>query len=192
MDSFSLYLQEGFLHITDLKGLDHILFIAAICLSLQFSDFKKIIFAVTSFTIGHSLSLALSIYDQILVPGKIIEWLIPVTIILSLLFNLKKENPKDQSILSKTIIIGLFGIIHGMGFSNFLKSMMGLEENILLPLLAFNTGLEIGQLLIVIFILFLNFTIVGLLKTNQRRWVLSGSAFILIISLWLCIERWPF
>lgn len=192
MDSFSLYLQEGFLHITDLKGLDHILFIAAICLSLQFSDFKKIILTVTSFTIGHSLSLAMSIYDQILVPGKMIEWLIPVTILLSLLFNLKKENQKDQSIHRKTIIIGLFGIIHGMGFSNFLKSMMGLEENILLPLLAFNTGLEIGQLLIVIFILFLNFTIVGLLKTNQRRWVLSGSAFILIISLWLCIDRWPF
>lgn len=192
MDSFSLYLQEGFLHITDLKGLDHILFIAAICLSLQFSDFRKIIFAVTSFTIGHSLSLALSIYDQIIIPGNIIEWLIPVTILLSLFFNIKKEKQKDQFILRKTIIIGIFGIIHGMGFSNYLKSMMGLEENILLPLLAFNAGLELGQLIIVVFVLLLNFTIVRLFKTNQRKWVLLGSGIILMISVWLCIERWPF
>jgi hypothetical protein len=79
-----------------------------------------------------------------------------------------------------------------MGFSNYLKSMMGLEENILLPLLAFNAGLELGQLIIVVFVLLLNFTIVRLFKTNQRKWVLLGSGIILMISVWLCIERWPF
>jgi hypothetical protein len=192
MDSFGIYFQEGFFHITDLKGIDHILFIAAVCLTLDITDLKKIIFAVTSFTIGHSLSLALSIYNYILIPSAIIEWLIPITIMLTIPLSTGTKLLAENSLIKKTIIVGLFGIIHGIGFSNYLKTMMGTEENILLPLFAFNTGLEIGQLMIVAFILFLNFTIIRILKTNQRSWVLFGGGMIFGMASWMCLERWPF
>ena len=192
MDPFGIYFQEGFFHITDLKGIDHILFIAAICLTLDITDLKKIFFAVTSFTIGHSLSLALSIYHLILIPSDFIEWLIPVTIMLAIPLSIGTKNYAGGSLVKKTIIIGLFGIIHGLGFSNYLKTMMGTEENILLPLFAFNTGLEIGQLMIVAFILFLNFTIIRIIKTNQRNWVLFGGGLIFGMASWMCFERWPF
>ncbi len=192
MDPFGIYFQEGFFHITDLKGIDHILFIAAICLTLDITDLKKIFFAVTSFTIGHSLSLALSIYHLILIPSDIIEWLIPVTIMLAIPLSIGTKNYAGGSLVQKTIIIGLFGIIHGLGFSNYLKTMMGTEANILLPLFAFNTGLEIGQLMIVAFILFLNFTIIRIFKTNQRNWVLFGGGLIFGMASWMCFERWPF
>jgi hypothetical protein len=192
MDPFGIYFQEGFFNITDLKGIDHILFIAAICLTLDITDLKKIFFAVTSFTIGHSLSLALSIYHLILIPSDIIEWLIPVTIMLAIPLSIGTKNYAGGSLVQKTIIIGLFGIIHGLGFSNYLKTMMGTEANILLPLFAFNTGLEIGQLMIVAFILFLNFTIIRIFKTNQRNWVLFGGGLIFGMASWMCFERWPF
>ena len=192
MDPFGIYFQEGFFHITDLKGIDHILFIAAICLTLDITDLKKIFFAVTSFTIGHSLSLALSIYHLILIPSDIIEWLIPFTIMLAIPLSIGTKNYAGGSLVQKTIIIGLFGIIHGLGFSNYLKTMMGTEENILLPLFAFNTGLEIGQLMIVAFILFLNFTIIRIFKTNQLNWVLFGGGLIFGMASWMCFERWPF
>jgi hypothetical protein len=192
MDSFAIYFQEGFFHITDLKGIDHILFIAAACLTLNINDLKKIIFTVTSFTIGHSLSLVLSIYDLIFISSKIIEWLIPITIMLAIPLGSSTKNYAENSLLKKTVIIGLFGIVHGVGFSNYLKAMMGIEENILLPLFAFNIGLEIGQLIIVAFVLFLNFTVIRIFKTNQHNWVLFGGGIIFGLACRMCIERWPF
>ena len=192
MDSFLFYLKEGFLHITDLNGVDHILFIASVCLSFQINDFRKIIYAVTFFTAGHSVSLALSISNQLLLPSNVIEWLIPTTILISVGMNFKKGSQNKNVFLRKNMLIGLFGIIHGMGFSNYLKNMMGTEENILLPLLAFNTGLEIGQLMIVAFILLLNFTANRVLKISQPAWIHFGNGFIFGLATLLCTERWPF
>jgi len=192
MNSFGIYLQEGFFHITDFKGIDHILFIAAICMPLNITDFKKIILAVTSFTIGHSLSLALSIYDYILIPSNLVEWLIPVTIMMAVSFNSYSGFSAGGSLIKSIAVIGLFGIIHGIGFSNYLKAMMGTEENILLPLFAFNAGLEIGQLIIVAFILFLTFILSRIFKTNQQSRMLFGGGMIFGMATWMCFERWPF
>ena len=192
MDSFLFYLKEGFLHITDLKGVDHILFIASVCLAFETTDFRRIIYAVTFFTVGHSVSLALSVSNQLLLPSHVIEWLIPTTILISVVMNFKKGSQNKDVLLRKNMLIGLFGIIHGMGFSNYLKNMMGTEENILLPLFSFNTGLEIGQLMIVAFILLLNFTANRVFKISQPAWILYGSGFISGLAILLCTERWPF
>lgn len=192
MDSFLFYLREGIFHISDLNGIDHLLFIAAICIPLQFSDYRKIFFSVTAFTIGHMLSLVLSTYELIQAGSLLIEWLIPCTIVISALINiLHKSNTSPRTPIT-LLLIGLFGIIHGLGFSNYLKSMLGKEETLLLPLLGFNTGLEIGQLMIVAGLLLLNFAILHFTKTKQREWVLFASGGIFGLAMQMAIERWPF
>ena len=134
----------------DMNGSDHMLFILALVIRYMASDWKKILLLVTSFTIGHSITLALSTLDWIYFPMYIIELLIPITILLTALSNL---FVKDFSYAAKYHIIYylalFFGLIHGLGFSNYLKSLLGKEESILLPLFSFNLGLELGQLLIV-------------------------------------------
>src|SRR5262249_54497358 len=147
--------QEGIHHITDLRGYDHILFVAALCLPYLLKDWRKVLILVTAFTIGHSLTLALSVYHKILVPTRWIEFLIPITILLTAAENLRVKNFDFKHSNLRYASALVFGLIHGMGFSNYLRSMMGKEENILTQLLAFNIGLEVGQISIVLVVLFL-------------------------------------
>lgn len=187
MNDFWFYLREGLYHITDLHGYDHILFIAALCLPYQLGDWKKLLVLITAFTLGHSLTLALSIYDKIIIPGKWIEFLIPLTIIIAALNNLKEPARKHHSRLY--IMALFFGCIHGMGFSNFLRSMMGKGQSIITELLAFNIGLEIGQLIIVVIIYIVTFIFIEILKIKLRDWRLFISGGIFFVSLIMALER---
>lgn len=190
MNDFLFYFREGIYHITDIRGYDHILFVVALCLPYMIEDWRKILVLVTAFTIGHSATLALSIYNKILVPSVWIEFLIPVTIVITALENLtvrkfdfRKSNIRYASAL-------LFGLIHGMGFSNYLRSMMGKQESIWGQLLAFNIGLEIGQLFIVAIVLLLAFVFVTLLKIPRREWLLFISGGIFAIALLMAANRY--
>lgn len=192
MGDFGFYLREGFYHITDWKGYDHILFVMALCLPYVAKDWKKIVVLVTAFTIGHSVTLALSVFDAILISSKWIEFLIPVTILLTSLGNLLKQNTTNQQPKLRFAAALLFGLIHGLGFSNYLKSMLGKSETIVAQLLAFNVGLELGQLLIVLFVLLLAFLFIQVLNVLRRDWLLFVTGGIAALSLVMALDRLPF
>ena len=186
MSLFELYLRLGFKHIIDINGYDHIVFILALCAAYNFTQFRKILILITAFTIGHSVTLALSTLKLVLIRADIIEFLIPVTILFTATSNLFVSNKrKTQFIYSLTLF---FGLIHGLGFSNYLKELLGKESSIVTPLLAFNLGLEIGQILIVTIQLLILFLAINLFKMNHKHWRIfisgaaAGIATILIIE----------
>ena len=189
MNDFLFYFREGIYHITDLRGYDHILFVAALCLPYLLKDWRRILVLITAFTIGHSATLALSIYNKILVPSSWIEFLIPVTIVITAVeniavrqFDFKKMNMRYASAM-------IFGLIHGMGFSNYLRSMIGKDESIFAQLLAFNIGLEIGQFLIVLVVMLVAFIFVNILKAPRREWLLFISGGIFAIAVSMAVDR---
>ncbi len=192
MGDFGFYLREGFYHITDWKGYDHILFVMALCLPYFLKDWKQVLILITAFTIGHSITLALSVFNKILIPSTWIEFLIPITIILTALENLFRNNLQPKHVKLRYVAALLFGLIHGLGFSNYLRSMMGKSENIITQLLAFNIGLELGQLLIVLAVLIISFIFIRLLNIKQREWTVFVSGSIFGISFIMALERLPF
>lgn len=192
MGDFGFYLREGFYHITDWKGYDHILFVMALCLPYFLKDWKQVLVLITAFTIGHSVTLALSVFNKILIPSTWIEFLIPITIIITALENLFRNNTQPKHVRFRYVSALLFGLIHGLGFSNYLRSMMGKSENIITQLLAFNIGLELGQLLIVLAVLMVSFIFVRLLNMKQREWTVFISGGIFGISFIMALERLPF
>ncbi|RXK57705.1 HupE/UreJ family protein [Lacibacter luteus] len=192
MEDFGFYLREGFYHITDWKGYDHILFIMALCLPYFAKDWKKILVLVTAFTIGHSVTLALSVFDAILISSKWIEFLIPVTILLTSLGNILQKKETVHQPKLRYIAALLFGCIHGLGFSNYLKSMLGKSETIVTQLLAFNLGLEIGQLLIVAAVLLVAFVFIQVFNVLRREWMLFVTGGIAALSLVMALDRIPF
>lgn len=190
MQNFNIYFGLGCQHILDWQGYDHILFIVALCGIYQLADWRKILVLVTAFTIGHTVTLALSVFDKIIINSNWIEFLIPVTIVITSLTNiLRKQNP-NQSLFGYTFPL-FFGLIHGMGFSNYLKSLLGQSENIVLQLFAFNLGLEFGQIVIVLTVLLTSYFFVNKLKVKPREWNLFLSSAIFGISLIMAIERFP-
>ena len=193
MNDFGLYLEIGFQHISDWRGIDHILFLAALCLRYQFSDWKKLLVLVTAFTIGHSITLALSVLSFIDVSGNWIEFLIPVTILITAVSNIFVKKFNFSTRFPAIYFFALFfGCVHGLGFSNYLKSMLGNSSGVLPRLLAFNLGLEIGQLLIVLIILVISLVTVHLFRCNRREYILYFSGAISALALQMAFERASF
>lgn len=186
---FKVYLELGFDHIADLNGYDHILFIIALCAVFSISDWKKILILVTAFTIGHSITLALSALHIINVSSYLIELLIPVTILLTALQNFWYKPSATRKWNINYFLALFFGFIHGMGFSNYFRSLLGKEADILLPLFSFNLGVEIGQLCIVACILLINFVIVKLGKVKQQYWNYTVSLVGVVLALKMILER---
>ncbi len=193
MNDFGLYFSLGRNHIADWQGIDHILFIAALCIRYQLANWRKILVLVTAFTIGHSITLALSVLNLVHYSSKWIEFLIPVTILITAFSNVFVKKFTFKSKFPFIYFMALFfGLIHGLGFSNYLKSLLGKDNNILLQLFAFNIGLEAGQLLIVTGILLFSFIVVGLLKVNRREYILYSSGGIFALAIQMILQRWPF
>jgi len=192
MDQFLVYFETGFQHIADLKGIDHILFVMALCIRYQFTDWKKLLILITAFTIGHSITLALSVFDMVNYSVAWIEFLIPVTIVITAISNVFVTKFTFKSRFPVIYFFALFfGLIHGLGFSNYLKSMLGKDESIFSQLLAFNLGLEAGQIIIVLAILFISFIFVQLLKWNRREFLLFISGGVFAVALLMALERLP-
>ncbi len=193
MSDFATYLQLGFQHITDLNGYDHILFVVALCAIYRLRDWRRVLLLVTAFTVGHSITLALATLKLFSYRTDFVEFLIPVTILATAVANffykepvgrLQKPAPSTTPRLRYAMAL-LFGLIHGLGFSNYLRSLLGREASIVQPLLAFNVGLEVGQLLIVAVLLGLTFLVVDLGKAKPHDWklILSGAVAGIAITL---------
>jgi hypothetical protein len=193
MNDFRLYFEIGFRHIADLRGIDHILFVMALCLRYQFADWKKILVLVTAFTIGHSITLALSVFNVLQYSVEWIEFLIPVTILITAVSNVFVKKFSFSSRFPAIYFFALFfGLIHGLGFSSYLKSLLGTDHSVVMQLLAFNLGLEAGQILIVTAVLLISFIFVSLFRCNRREYLLYLSGGIFAVALQMALERIPF
>ncbi len=187
MSTFSLYFNLGLTHILDILGYDHILFVVALCALYMLRDWRKVLILITAFTIGHSITLALATLNIIRVNVSLIEFLIPVTIFITAVSNiLRGQKSSSPSKVQLNYAYALFfGLIHGMGFSNYLRSLLGKEEDITAPLLAFNLGLELGQIVIVAIVLVTASIFVSILNVARRDWKLVVSSAVAGIALTL-------
>lgn len=192
MQDFLFYLKLGWEHIISLDALDHQLFVLALIAVYSYKDLKKILILVTAFTIGHSITLALSILDIVRVPSNWVEFLIPLTIVLTALDNIIMKNKKQALDKTNYYLALFFGLIHGMGFANTARVMIAKSQSIAIPLLGFNIGLEVGQIVIVCAILILLFIALTLFKINRKDWILFISSGVFALALKMTIERIPF
>lgn len=191
MSEFRLYFDLGQEHILDSDGYDHILFVVALCVLYAIRDWKQVLVLVTAFTVGHSITLALATLEIITIDAEIIEFLIPVTILLTAVSNIlqKSESVGGRRMQLNYAYAVFFGLIHGMGFSNYLKSILGREERIFTQLLAFNLGLEVGQIFIVAVLLVLGFVFVDIFDVNRRDWKLVISSAVAGIAIILVKDK---
>jgi hypothetical protein len=192
MQDFWLYFTLGFEHIADLAGYDHIIFVLALFLRYTFDDWKRIVVLITAFTVGHSITLALSTLNYINVSAEWIEFLIPLTIVITAISNIRQKEFRFRTRFPPIYFLALFfGLIHGLGFSNYLKSLLGRDTNIIPQLLAFNLGLEVGQLLIVALVLIVSLICIRFLNFQRREYLLYGSGAVFGIALLMALERFP-
>ena len=192
MQDFMLYLKLGWEHIVSLDALDHQLFVLVLMAVFVFKDWKKILWVVTAFTIGHSITLVLSAFDILRAPAKWVEFLIPLTIVITALDNILMRN-KPQNLMQMNYFFALFfGLIHGMGFANTARMMMSKEQSIFVPLLGFNIGLEVGQIAVVVVIMILHFVMLTLFRVNKKEWVMFVSSAVFALALKMALERIPF
>lgn len=189
---FKDYFGIGWEHILAWGAWDHLLFIMALGVIYTFKEWKQVLILITAFTIGHSITLALAAFNVIRYSSAWIEFLIPVTIVLTGISNafIKKYSFKTIQI-NYYLALG-FGLIHGMGFANGLKSLLGKETNITLPLLGFNLGLEAGQIVAVAVLLLFTVLLVQVLRINRREYVLFMSGGTAIAALIMAMDRLPF
>ena len=203
MQDFTFYFKLGWQHIISWDALDHILFVLALSAIYLLGNWKQVLVLVTAFTIGHSLTLALSVYNIVKVNDKLVEFLIPCTIAATAIFNFMQRDFTARSLRLNYFLALFFGLIHGLGFANTIRFMLAKDQSIGWSLFAFNIGLEVGQVVVVTVILLMSFLIVRKfsfvikqfhfnynVKRNWWVWGLSTLAF--CIALNMMIERWIF
>ena len=192
MSDFWIYFQIGLKHVLDINAYDHVLFLIALAVPFSFKDWKRILLLVSLFTIGHTMALILSVFGIIAIKVSVVELLIPITILITALFNLftaGKSNKKESVNLIFFIVL-FFGIVHGLGFSNYFKSILGgTATSKLLPLGEFALGIEAAQLVVVFVVLILSYIMQTIFRFSKRDWTLVMSAFIIGVVLPMIIEN---
>lgn len=195
MSDFQLYFEMGLYHVLDINAYDHILFLIALTVPYNFKDWKNVLLLASLFTIGHTVSLILSVMEVVTVNPVIIEFLIPITILITALYNIikwgKRSLSKQNSINFAAVTTLLFGIIHGLGFSNYFKLVIGEAEDKLVPLLEFALGIEASQVIIVMAVL-IGAQVLQFFRLNKRDWILLTSAFVVgvVVPMIIGSEIW--
>ncbi len=195
---FSVYLRLGFGHIADLGAYDHILFIVALSAGYALVHWRQLLILVTAFTVGHSVTLALATLGLVTINSALVEFLIPLTILLTGVFTLIETGTSPEHLelpgQAQRVKYGLalvFGLIHGLGFSTFLRAVLGEEESITLPLFAFNVGLEVGQIVILACILGISYVVTDWMRLRRTRWTIILSTATSLAALVLLAGRTP-
>lgn len=192
MQDFIFYLKLGWEHIISLDALDHQLFVLVLVAVYSFSDWKKILVLVTAFTIGHSITLALSTLDIIRISSDWVEFLIPLTIVITAFDNIIFKGNQSKLMRINYFLALFFGMIHGMGFANTARMMLAKEQNLFTPLLGFNIGLELGQIVVVIAFLMLLFVVIKIFRVHKKDWIMFISSGVFALALKMTLERLPF
>ncbi len=190
MQNFTFYFKFGWQHILSWFAVDHLLFVLALCAIYLIENWKQVLVLVTAFTIGHSITLALSVYNVIKISDNIVELLIPITILATAIFNFFQKEFTVKSLRLNYFLALFFGLIHGLGFANTIRFIMTDDESIGFNLFSFNVGVEAGQIVVVLFILLLSYLIVNTLKLQRRWWVWILSSITIVVALKMINERW--
>jgi hypothetical protein len=191
MSDFWIYFQIGLKHVLDIHAYDHVMFLMALTIPYAFKDWKRILLLVTVFTVGHTLALLLSVYGIITIKVNIVEFLIPITILITAFFNFftAGKSSKTESINLVFFITLFFGIIHGLGFSNYFKTILGgSPSSKLLPLGEFALGIEAAQIIVVFVVLIISYIVQTIFRFSKRDWTLAMSAFIIGVVIPMVIE----
>ena len=209
---FTVYLELGFEHLLDLRGYDHILFLAGLCAAYSLRRWRELLVLVTAFTIGHSVSLALATLRLVEVNTSLVEFLIPVTIVATAVINLATlggarvpsehagaraaagplKHAARAARHARYAAALAFGLVHGLGFSSFLRLVLGDERNILVPLLSFNIGLELAQIVVAGAMVGAALVITRALPVSEKAWNVVVSAAAGVTAAWMAAQRWPF
>lgn len=192
MSSFWLYFKVGLDHVLDIHAYDHVMFLIALVVPYTFKDWKRVFLLVSLFTIGHSLSLILSVFGAVAIKANYVEFLIPITILITAVFHLftAGKSSKNESVSFIAIVTLFFGIIHGLGFSNYFNSILpGKALDKLLPLLEFALGIEAAQIIVVFLVLILAYVVQTFFRFSKRDWALVMSAFIIGLVVPMLIEN---
>ncbi len=181
MDNFIFFLKQGLFHVLDWNAYDHILFLIALAVVYDFKNWKKVLWLITLFTIGHTLTLILAVYKVVYVNSNWIEFLIPVTIIITALGNIifAKSSTKNTKTNINLIFALFFGLIHGLGFSGYFNMLVGSTNSKFIPLLEFALGIELAQIIIVFVILILGFIFQSIFRFSKRDWILIISSIVI-------------
>ncbi len=195
MSDFLIYFQLGLKHVLDIHAYDHVLFLIALSVPFSFNDWKRILLLVTVFTIGHTTALFLSVFGIIAVKVNVVELLIPITILITAFYNLftAGKASKNDGVNLVFIITLFFGIVHGLGFSNYFKTILGGSTvSKLLPMCEFALGIEAAQIVVVIVVLILSYIVQTVFRFSKRDWALVMSAFIIgvVIPMIIGNEIW--
>ena len=192
MSDFWLYFKLGLEHVLDWNAYDHILFLIALTAAYSFVSWKRLLLLVSLFTVGHSISLLLANYEIVSVSSSVIEFLIPLTILIAAVFNLfKARKRKRKDTLGVIFLITVFfGLIHGFGFAAYYKMIN--SDGGILPLLEFALGVEISQIIIVFIVLLIAFVFQSIFRFNKRDWVLVVSSIVIGMVIPMLIENWFF
>jgi hypothetical protein len=191
MSDFWIYLSIGLKHVLNIHAYDHVLFLLALTVPYEFKSWKRILILVSLFTLGHTLALILSVFNIVTIKVAIVEFLIPITILIAALFNIFSagKSSKKDNITFIAIVTVFFGIIHGLGFSNYFNSILsGKPTDKLLPLFEFALGIEAAQIIVVIFSLLLAYVVQNLFKFSKRDWTLTISAFVVGVVIPMIIQ----
>lgn len=191
MSEFWIYFEKGLRHVLNPFAYDHILFLIALTVPYAFKDWKRLLLLVTIFTVGHTLALLLSVFGVIIIQGNLVDFLIPVTILIVAFFNLftAGKSSKNESISVVVFITLFFGIIHGLGFANYFKTIVGgSPQSKLLPLSEFALGIEAAQIIAVFVVLILSYIVQTFFRFSKRDWTLVMSSFIIGVVLPMIIE----
>ena len=193
MQDFWFYIKLGLDHVLDFSAYDHILFLTALGIPFTFKQWKKVLILASVFTITHCLSLMLSVYAIVEMDVSLIEFLIPVTIFLTALFNILYQNMLQcqKSIALHIVATAFFGLIHGFGFSNYFKMLMSGADEKVTPLIGFATGIELSQVTIVLSVLVLTYLFQSVLKVKQSIFIWVGSIIVLLITIPMLYQTFP-
>ena len=184
MSNFITHVELGFKHVLDFNGYDHILFLIVLAVIFSFSQWKKVLLMITFFTVGHTFTLGLATYQIVTIKETVIEFLIPITILITAVVNILKfsiNSPKREK--TNLFFALFFGLIHGLGFSNFLRVTLGRSEDKLIPMLEFALGIELAQIVIVLSVLILGTVLIHFFRVLKRDWVVITSAIVIGITI---------
>ena len=189
MDDLIFYTEFGLTHVLDIKAYDHILFFIVLTILYGFKDWKKALWLITFFTIGHTLTLILSTYNFIYVNMGIVEFLIPLTIFLTAFYNIATSKKTNRNITIGLFFAFIFGLIHGLGFSGAIRILIDDTDQKFLPIIEFALGIEIAQIIVVLFVFLLSFFVLNMFKIKKRDLILVVSSVVIGIVIPMLTER---
>jgi HupE / UreJ protein len=191
MSEFWLYFNIGLKHVLDIKAYDHVLFLIALTVPYAFKDWKRLLLLISLFTIGHTLALLLSVFNIVIFKANLVEFIIPITILIVAFFNLftAGKNNKNESISAIAIVTLFFGVIHGLGFSNYFKAILpGSSTDKLIPVSEFAIGIEMAQIIVIFVVLIFSYIVQTVFRFSKRDWTLVMSAFIIGVIIPMIIQ----